>query len=67
MEADGCGGERNPERTTGMEIHRYVFQPQSCRSRREVKRIREKEDRLEGGKRDRELHESDRATKRGSE
>lgn len=49
---------RNPERTTGMEIHRYVFQPQSCRSRREVKRIREKEGGLEGGKRDRQIHES---------
>jgi hypothetical protein len=41
-------GERRVWSSRGMEIHRYVFQPQSCRSRRAAKRMRGKRGRPEG-------------------
>jgi len=41
-------GKRRVWSSRGMEIHRYVFQPQSCRSRRAAKRMRGKRGRPEG-------------------
>lgn len=41
-------GERRVWSSRGMEIHRYVFQPQSCRAKREAKRIWGKRGRPEG-------------------
>jgi len=44
------GEEAGERRVWGWRIHRYVFQPQSYRSRREVKRIRGKKRTAEWGK-----------------